>query len=202
MAPSSDIVDAWGARRIVEWKEAGESIARICELASCSSSTVKRILKHHTKHGTERRPAPGTGQREGTTWHFAGSGRHVIKAVTAEYMAKADDDALLREVYQDLRVDYVHDELQFSNKVLDGRAMERDDAACAAWYAWFHAGYIHTCSRAQPHSGKHWSGSLRRGDGPALTFMFAGRRSTHGADTFNWLQLPYALPSRDVCCEA
>ena len=72
-AALADVVDKWGARRIVMLRERGEEIPQIAARLVTSVSTVKRTLDHARSNNRELRvPQQGKGKTDDPRWIFAG----------------------------------------------------------------------------------------------------------------------------------
>lgn len=155
-APSGEVVDVWGARRILDALERGESRKSICHWARISNSTLRRIIRHRSAYGgAAREPAQGQGKRDDPRWHYAGSRGRTNLAELEIIRTTHGDKELLRETQRRVlastymvsepafstTAEALHDRLNFTSKVITGRAAERDPVACDAWFRWFHAKY-------------------------------------------------------------
>jgi hypothetical protein len=154
-APCDETVDAWGARRILDAVARGDTHAQIRHWTATSESTLRRILRHNTSHDEARTPVQGAGKQNDPRWFAAGPNARLNLRVLEEIRAGAPDDEHLRDTYRRLINDpriigqpsfscvakALHDKLAYTSKTLAGRAIERDNEACAIWYEWFTSKY-------------------------------------------------------------
>ena len=72
LQPLGDVVDEWGARRILALREGGAHLHDIASQLGTSFATVKRVLQVWRRDGVAREPKQGAGKKDDVRWIFAG----------------------------------------------------------------------------------------------------------------------------------
>ena len=73
LKPLGDVVDQWGARRVLALREGGVQLPTIAGQLGMSISTVERVLDHAAAtEGGVRVPRQGQGKQDDPRWKFAG----------------------------------------------------------------------------------------------------------------------------------
>ena len=146
---------------------------------------MRRILQIGVSDdGTARVPRQGQGKKDDVRWHFAGPKMHANLRELERVRGSSSDDTLLSETFRDLQSSSfmaskpafstvcaaLHNKCGYTSKRLSGRAYERDDEACEAWFARFHGKYTaeqivcvdETCAPGPPgrraRPGRCWDG--------------------------------------------
>ena len=123
LAPLGDVVDVWGARRVIAMRETGEDLPQIAARLLISLGTVKNILAYARENGGAARvPKQGKGKMDDPRWMFAGP-RGPGNLYHLERIMEATDDSMeLRAVHEQVE-DEMEDTPAYSTMtgVLRGR---------------------------------------------------------------------------------
>ena len=147
LAPMSDVVPEWGARRVLAHARNGLSSKSIGGILGVSTATVDRILNAAgPDRNVARVPRQGQGRVNDMRFHFAGDQGPGNLEALERCREAAEDDELLLDTYlrfidlTDCTASYrslcraLMSTLNFTTKRLSERAHERDALRCDIWF--------------------------------------------------------------------
>jgi len=142
---SGDVVDRWGAKRIVAACRSGEALSSVAAKYETSVSTVKRVYSFYHETGRLRSPQVGKGKKDDPRSIYAGprGPENLLYLESAVGHGNAED--LVSEIHQrhldqeqcepscSTVARVLRTQLDISGKRLTGAAQERDAVRCELW---------------------------------------------------------------------